>query len=187
MKYLVLEQRMEGLADVSRTGKLRTGPRLSWISQHRYPAETMRSIAGVRWSHCPIEHHFCLLMLGWSWSPSIERIQKMEKCWLEVERWGSSPTLLLLTIHLYFWLPLSIQMIRGWSASPIRNVRAQTNLLRPLLPCAGEHILPASPPRSVLVQSERMELLNETQILVFAVVMEKCMCYVLNVCRFKEL
>lgn len=34
-KYLVLGQRMEGPAGVSRTGKPRTGPRLSWISQHR--------------------------------------------------------------------------------------------------------------------------------------------------------
>lgn len=54
---------------------------------------------------------------------------------------------------------------------------------------AGEDILhpSASPLPSVPVQSEGTKLLNETQILVFAVVMEKHMCYVLNVCRFKEL
>lgn len=50
---------------------------------------------------------------------------------------------------------------------------------------AGEIILHpfASPLPNVLVQSEGMKLLNETQILVFAVVMEKHICYVLNVCR----
>lgn len=53
--------------------KPRTGPRLSWISQHRYSAETMWSIAAMRWGDCPIEHHFCLLMLAWSCSLSIER------------------------------------------------------------------------------------------------------------------
>lgn len=54
---------------------------------------------------------------------------------------------------------------------------------------AGEHILhpSVSPLPNMLVQSEGMKLLNETQILVLAVVMEKHMCYVLNVCRFKEL
>lgn len=54
---------------------------------------------------------------------------------------------------------------------------------------AGEHILhpSASPLPSVLVQSEGMKLLNEAQILVFAVVMDKHMHYVLDACRFREL
>lgn len=85
----------------------------------------------------------------------------------------------------------------GWSASPVRDVRgpghnksAETKF--PPYPDtqghAGKNILhpSASPLPNLLFQSEGTKLLNETQILVFAVVMEKHMCYVLNVCRFKE-
>lgn len=91
-KYLVLEQRIGGPAGVSRTGKPRTGPRLSWISPAQVPCwdnvEYCRS--EIRW----LPHWAAFLPANPGMNlESLHRETKVEeKCWLEVERWGNSPT-----------------------------------------------------------------------------------------------